>query len=89
MTEKSKLIGFRIPNHPFTNNLIKRLKKPILTTSVNMTGQKPIINLKEIPNNFKHILLYDDEKRKLSKGATILDFSNKKVSIIRLGDGKY
>ena len=60
-----------------------------MTTSVNMTGQKPIINLKEIPNNFKHILLYDDEKRKLSKGSTILDFSNKKINVVRLGDGKY
>ena len=88
-TKDSELIGFRIPNHAFTNNLIKEFKNPIVTTSVNTTGQESIINLKEIPENFKHILVYDDEKRKLSKGSTILNFSNKKVTIVRYGDGKY
>ena len=89
VTEKSELIGFRIPNHSFTNNLIKEFKTPIVTTSVNTTGQKSIIDLKAIPTNFKHILVYDDEKRKLSKGSTILNFSNKEVTVIRYGDGKY
>ena len=89
VTEDSELIGFRIPNHAFSNNLIKEFKTPIVTTSVNTTGQKPIIDLKEIPDNFKHILVYDDEKRKLSKGSTILNFSNKKATIVRYGDGKY
>ena len=89
ITEKSGLIGFRIPNHLFTNNLVKKFNNPIVTTSINMTGKQSIIDLKSIPNNFKHILLYDDEKRKLSKGSTILDFSNKKINVVRLGDGKY
>ena len=56
---------------------------------MNTTGQESIIDLKEIPENFKHILVYDDEKRKLSKGSTILNFSNKKVAVVRYGDGKY
>ena len=89
ITEKSGLIGFRIPNHLFTNNLVKKFNNPIVTTSINMTGKQSIIDLKSIPNNFKHILLYDDEKCKLSKGSTILNFSNKKITLVRLGDGKY
>ena len=89
VTEKSKLIGFRIPEHLFTNSLVKKFNNPIVTTSINITGKQPLIDLKSIPNNFKHILLYDDEKRKLSKGSTILDFSNKKINVVRLGDGKY
>ena len=57
ITEKSGLIGFRIPNHLFTNNLVKKFNNPIVTTSINMTGKQSIIDLKSIPNNFKHILI--------------------------------
>ena len=88
-TNESILIGFRIPNHNFTNQLSKRFNKPIITTSINLTGQAPVIDLKKIPNDFKHLHIYNDGNKKLSKGSTILDFSNKKITILRNGDGIY
>ena len=88
-TNQSPLIGFRIPNHNFTNQLSKKFNNPIITTSINLTGQNPVIDLKKIAKNFKDIYIYNDGIKKLSKGSTILDFSNKKITILRNGDGIY
>tara|TARA_B100000686_G_C16538521_1_gene836152 strand:+ start:28 stop:618 length:591 start_codon:yes stop_codon:yes gene_type:complete len=85
----SDLIGFRIPNHSFSNKLVLKFKKPIITTSLNLTGEESIINLEKVSEHFKELVIFDDEKRKSSKGSTILNFSSKNVSIIRKGDGEY
>ena len=37
-------LGVRIPKHDFCNQLTKAYKKPITTTSVNYTGEKPLTN---------------------------------------------
>lgn len=42
-------IGVRIPNNPFTK-LIEKAAVPFVTTSVNKSGEKPIIFLNEIPS---------------------------------------
>ena len=85
----SDLIGFRIPNHPFTNLLSSRFKKPIITTSLNLTGEQSIINLEKVSEHFKELVIFDDKKRKASNGSTILNFSSEIVKIIRKGDGEY
>jgi len=85
----SNLIGFRIPNHFFINKLVSRFKKPIITTSLNLTGEESIINLEKVSEHFKELVIFDDGKRKTSKGSTILKFSSESVKIIRKGDGEY
>ncbi|MFH1376757.1 MAG: L-threonylcarbamoyladenylate synthase [Candidatus Woesearchaeota archaeon] len=47
-----KTLGVRIPNHPFTN-LVKSANVPFITTSVNLSEQKPIRSIKEIPRSIK------------------------------------
>lgn len=46
----SETIGVRIPNHSFTL-LIKQAEVPFITTSVNLSGEKPITSIKEIDQN--------------------------------------
>ena len=87
--EKSNLIGVRVPKHFFTIKLIETFKRPIITTSLNKTGEIPILNLKNIDNIYKDILIFDDDKKKKSKGSTILDLSNNQIKILRDGDGIY
>ena len=89
VTEDSNLIGIRIPDHKFTLDLINQFKKPIITTSLNKTGKKPISNLKKIAKIYSDILIFDDEKEKQSKGSTILDISKDEIKIVRYGDGIY
>ena len=69
----SDLIGFRIPNHFFINKLVSRFKKPIITTSLNLTGEESIVNLEKVSEHFKELVIFDDGKRTASKGSTILN----------------
>ncbi len=85
----SELVGFRVPNHKFTNQLVTKFKSPIITTSLNLTGEESIINLEKISEHFKELVIFDDKKRNPSKGSTILDFSSDNIKLIRKGDGDY
>ena len=85
----SDLIGFRIPKHQFTNELVSEFKKPIITTSLNITTQDSITDLKTASIDFKDLVIFDDKIKRISKGSTILDFSSNEVRIIRCGDEVY
>ena len=89
VTEGSSLIGIRIPNHKFTLDLIREFKRPIITTSLNKTGEAPISNLKKVTKIYPDILIFDDEQERQSKGSTILDISKNEIKIVRNGDGIY
>ena len=44
-------VGFRVPNYPFLINLLEEYKKPMTTTSINVTGSKPLND----PNKIEEI----------------------------------
>ena len=96
-TDLSKLItldlntvGIRIPKHDFCLNLINKIKKPIVTTSINKHGNKPLNTINDIQNNFPQINLFKDNKINAnSQGSTIIDFVIKPGKILRQGDGIY
>ena len=95
-TDLSKLVtldlntvGIRIPRHNFCINLINIINKPIVTTSINKHGNKPLNSIADIQNNFPEINLFkDDEINTHSKGSTIIDFAIKPGKILRQGDGE-
>lgn len=96
-TDLSKLImldlntvGIRIPKHNFCLNLINMINRPIVTTSINKHGNKPLNTINDIQNNFPRISLFQDDNINInSKGSTIIDFVIKPEKIIRQGDGAY
>jgi len=49
---QNNMIGFRVPNYPFLIKLLSEYNKPITTTSINTTGQKPINDPDEIEKIF-------------------------------------
>ena len=85
---QSNKIGIRIPNHPFCLDLLNEYKKPIITTSVNTHGEKPLNNIDEIEKKFSKINIYYQNNNLDSKGSTIVDFTKKPPILIRRGDGK-
>ena len=87
--KNSNKIGIRVPNNQFCIELLKQYKKPIITTSVNIHGQKALNNIDEIEKIFFNIDIYEGFVNKRSKGSTIIDFTGKTVEIIRQGDGIY
>jgi len=90
LLKESKKIGIRIPDQPIILKLIKEIGLPIITTSVNRSGEKPI-------NSFNSILDFIEESKleksvdiiidggilPNSKGSTIIDLTNKTPEYIR------
>ena len=86
---ESDKIGIRIPNNSFCLNLLKKYKKPIITTSVNIHGEKPLNRIEEIEKKFLEINIYYQDNNLYSKGSTIIDFTENPPKSIRQGDGNY
>ena len=86
---ESKLIGIRIIDNKFCNSIIRKINRPIVTTSVNVHGQNSLVNINDIKNQFHGITTFYSKKRLISNGSTIIDFSIMPESIIRKGAGKY
>ena len=79
----SSTIGIRIPKNWFYNE-IKQLNIPILTTSVNITGQKPIESIKEISKEMSKLIDFAIDNGKLAKKpSTIIGLAGEKEIIIR------
>ncbi len=75
-----KTLGIRIPDHSFT----KFLKVPFVTTSVNLTGHKPIIDVKKIPRKIlKRVDIVIDDGLLGNKASTVIDLTGKIPTILR------
>lgn len=85
----SNLIGIRVINLDFCNEIIQRLGNPIITTSVNRHKMPSLSSIKEINKEFPDINIYSTDDSIKSSGSTIIDFSLKKEKVIRLGEGDY
>ncbi|WP_282015577.1 L-threonylcarbamoyladenylate synthase [Marinifilum flexuosum] len=74
-------IGIRISNEEFTQNLIQRFKKPIVSTSANISGDPSPANFSEINETLKELVDYVVEYRQddLEKASA--------SSIIKIGVG--
>lgn len=73
-SENEKL-GTRIPENEFCRMLCQRFQKPIVTTSANITKQKPPTTIEEVDKNVLEAvdLAIDGGKTKYKKPSTIID----------------
>ena len=66
-------LGVRIPDHWFAK-MIEELDIPLITTSVNLSGEPPIRNIDEIPEKIKkHVHFAIDEGTLDNAPSTIID----------------
>jgi L-threonylcarbamoyladenylate synthase len=88
LVKGSGKIGVRIPNAPAMLKLMEIINKPLVTTSVNRTGDPPINDSIAITREFPGLtaLLIDGGVLPESKGSTILDITETPVKCIRKGD---
>ncbi|MFO7830126.1 MAG: L-threonylcarbamoyladenylate synthase [Bacteroidales bacterium] len=81
-------IGIRVTNEPFTQKLIERFKKPIVSTSANISGEKAPGNFSEINPQILDIVDYvvqwrqDDYVKATPSGIIKLE-SNGEIQVIR------
>lgn len=82
-----KTIGVRIPNHNGTIRLIRQ-NGPLITTSVNLSGQEPLTNIKDVKNQFANEVdyIYNEEKEiYLNVSSTTIDLTENNVKVLREG----
>jgi L-threonylcarbamoyladenylate synthase len=81
-------IGIRITNEAFTQQLIQRFRKPVVSTSANISGQKTPQNFSEISDEIKKLVDYvvvfrqDDLSRSNPSGIIKLGVGGQ-IEIIR------
>lgn len=80
-------IGIRIPDNQFVLSLLKQFKKPLATTSANLSNQSSPINIDNVTNIFKDKIQYyfDGGTSRFQKESTIVDLSKQIPLIIRAG----
>lgn len=82
-----KTIALRIPNHKFLNNLLKEINQPLVQTSVNISGEESLSNIKDIIRIFnkeeKIDIIIDGGSLKKSKSSTIIDLTSTKLLRLR------
>ncbi|MBS3120056.1 threonylcarbamoyl-AMP synthase [Candidatus Woesearchaeota archaeon] len=78
----SSALGVRLPDH-WTLKLASELKGPVVSTSANISGQRPFTSLAEIPESFKEIVDFAiDEGEKKGNPSTIIDLTKNPEEVI-------
>ncbi len=88
INNNSGFIGVRVPNHPFTLEVISKLGEPITGTSANISNKPPSKNINDVINYFNNSVCSYVEipcgKENLS--STVIKIDNKRgVDILREG----
>lgn len=77
-TSSTSKIGIRIPRHPFAR-FVKSAGVPFITTSVNVSGKKPIRQIREIPKSIlKKVDFVLDDGLLENPPSKIVDLSGEK-----------
>ena len=85
VNSNSTTVGFRMPSHPVTLELIREFG-PLIGPSANISGQSSGVDFQKILQDFdQEVLGFEDDSFLTGKDSTILDLTGKKVKIIRQG----
>jgi L-threonylcarbamoyladenylate synthase len=86
MTNTGK-IGIRISSHPVATALVRAFGKPITTTSANLSGYPPSLQVKHVQKYFgdKIDCILNGGECHPSSGSTVVDISDETMAIIREG----
>lgn len=84
-------IAVRIPQNDFCLKLLKEISRPLISTSVNRTGEDPINQIDQIVQKFSQYvdaILFQSESIE-RKSSTIIDLTSKQPKLIREGSIKF
>jgi L-threonylcarbamoyladenylate synthase len=79
--------GIRIVQEPFCKSLIKRLRRPLVSTSANISGQPTPRVFSEIPASVKasvdYIVQYRRDDNRVAEPSSIIKWKNGAVQVLR------
>ncbi len=87
LTTNTGKIGIRISSHPVARALVQELGKPLTTTSANLSGFPPSLNLRHLKSYFADRIdaIVDSGELPPSYGSTVVDVTEDKLALIREG----
>ena len=84
-------IAVRIPKNNFCQELLKEIGQPLISTSVNRSGQEPVNNVEELGKNFIEevdAIIFSREQTKQAS-STIINLTSEEPKLIREGAIKF
>lgn len=84
-------VAVRIPDNDFCLKLLKEISRPLISTSVNRSGEVPLILPEVIIDKFLHevdAILFHTESAN-EKSSTIIDLTTNKPKLVREGSIKF
>lgn len=83
-------VAFRLPKDPFLRTFIKEFKYPIISTSINLSGESPVGDLTEVRKTFSSWFDVEVLPEKIikveNKPSTIISIKQGKLNLIRAGN---
>lgn len=78
-----KTIALRVPKHNLLSKILKKINRPLAQTSVNISGQPELNNIKDIEKILGVDLIIDGGNLPKRKPSTIMDLSGLEIKKIR------
>ena len=87
----SSTAAFRIPDNKYCLKLLNGLNTPLISTSVNKSGQKALNNKKNIVKEFSYLVdaIFFFKGRLKNQASTIIDLTGKNPKLVREGTIKF
>ena len=84
-------IAVRIPKNDFCLKLLGEISRPLISTSVNRSGEDPLNQIDQIVNNFSQDVdvIFIKSETSEKKSSTIIDLTSKQPKLIREGSIKF
>jgi L-threonylcarbamoyladenylate synthase len=87
LTGKDGSVGIRIVKETFCRHLIKRFRKPIVSTSANISGEPAPRIFADIPESIKqqvdYVVQYRQEENSSAAASAVVRWENGEVTVIR------
>lgn len=88
LTTRQKTVGIRIPDNPITLSIVRELGHPIVTTSVNISGEEshcdPFIIDQQVGKQLDMVV---DGGNLLGEQSTVISLIDDQVEVLRQGSG--
>jgi tRNA threonylcarbamoyl adenosine modification protein (Sua5/YciO/YrdC/YwlC family) len=88
LTTRQKTVGIRIPDNPIALSIVRELGHPIVTTSVNISGEEshcdPVIIHQQVGKQLDMVV---DGGNLLGEQSTVISLIDDQVEVLRQGSG--
>ena len=86
VSNNSDMIGCRVPNHPITSKIMRKLNRPIAAPSANISTKLSSTNIKHIDTKLKkNIFFINGGSCDFGLESTVVSLNNNQPTILRYG----